>query len=61
MAQITEKELGALSDLLTMEENLIAKYGKMANDTADTSIKSCYEQMASKHKQHYDALAAHLQ
>ena len=60
MAQITEKELGALSDLLTMEENMIAKYGKMATDTTDTSLKGCYEQMASKHRQHYDALASNL-
>ena len=60
MAQITTKELGALSDLLTMEENLTAKYRQTAADTADGTLKSCYEQMANKHQQHYDALVANL-
>ena len=60
MSQITTKELSALSDLLTMEENLTAKYRKTAADTADGALKNCYEQMADKHQQHLNALIANL-
>ena len=32
MAQITSKELAGLSDLLSMEKNLIAKYDQFAKE-----------------------------
>lgn len=60
MAQITTKELGSLSDLLTMEENLVAKYKQYACETTDTALKSCYEQNAMKHQRHYDNMLSNL-
>ena len=60
MAQITEKELTAISDLLSMEENLVAKYRACACNTADASLKSEYEQMAQRHQRHYDELYTNL-
>ena len=60
MAQITAKELTALSDLLSMEENLVAKYRTYACQTTDSALKNEYEQIAQRHQSHYDELYAHL-
>lgn len=60
MAQITTKELGAISDLLGMEENLTAKYRQCAENTTESALKNCYEQMAMRHQKHYDELVANL-
>ena len=60
MAQITEKELSAISDLLTMEENLVQKYKAYATATTDASLKNQYEQIAARHQRHYDELYANL-
>lgn len=60
MAQITEKELTAISDLLSMEENMVAKFRACACMTNDTSLKSEYEQMAHRHQRHYDELYSNL-
>ena len=60
MAQITSKELSALSDLLTMEENMTAKDKHTAAQTTDSTLKNHYEQMAMRHKTHYDELLSNL-
>ena len=60
MAQITEKELSAISDLLTMEENLVEKYKSYASLAADATLKNQYEQIAAMHQRHYDELYANL-
>ena len=60
MAQITSKELGALSDLLTMEKNLTAKYQQTAAEATDSTLKNHYEQMAMRHQTHYDELLSNL-
>ena len=60
MAQITTKELGAISDLLSMEENLTAKYRQCAENATESTLKTCYEQLAQRHQKHYDELVANL-
>ena len=60
MAQITEKELTALSDLLSMEENMVAKFRACACMTNDANLKNEYEQMAQRHQRHYDELYSNL-
>ena len=60
MAQITSKELGALSDLLSMEENMTAKYKQTAAQTTDSTLKNHYEQLAMRHQRHYDELVSNL-
>ena len=60
MAQITCKELSALSDLLTMEKNMVAKYKAYACETTDNALKNEYEQIAQRHQRHYDELYANL-
>ncbi len=60
MAQITCKELSALSDLLTMEENMVAKCHFYASQTNDSVIKNHCEQLAGRHQRHFDELYANL-
>ena len=60
MTQITEKELSALSDLLAVEQNLVAKYRDCACATNDTVLKNQYEQIAQRHQRHYDELYSNL-
>ena len=54
MGQITAKELSAISDLLSVEENLIAKYKSFAAEAVDATLKSKYEQIAAQHQRHFD-------
>ena len=56
MAQITAKELSAISDLLSVEENLISKYKAYAAETCDSVLKNQYEQMVQRHQRHFDEL-----
>ena len=56
MAQITEKELSAISDLLSIEQNLVAKYRAYASIATDNALKDQYEAIAARHQRHYDEL-----
>ena len=60
MVQITCKELSALSDLMTMEENLVAKYKTYAAQATDSVLKNAYEQIAARHQRHFDELYGNL-
>ena len=60
MAQITTKELTALEDQLTMEQNVISKYRMYAQTSVDSDIKSKWECIADKHQNHYNTLIAQL-
>lgn len=60
MAQITEKELSAIGDLMTMEQTLCQKCTYMAAQTTDQTLKSCYEQLAAHHQRHLDELYGNL-
>ncbi len=60
MTQITCKELSALSDLLTMEENMVAKYRALSCESEDNVLKNEYEQIAQRHQRHFDELYANL-
>lgn len=60
MAQITEKELTAIGDLLSMEKNMVAKCCDMACNTQDMGLKDRYNQMAQQHQRHFDQLYSNL-
>ena len=60
MAQITCKELSALSDLMTAEETMIAKCRAFASQSNDQALKNTYEQMAQRHQRHFDELYSNL-
>lgn len=60
MAQITEKELSALGDLLTFEQLAVAKYTHAACNTQDTALADLCNQMAKRHQRHFDDLYSNL-
>jgi len=60
MAQITTKELGAISDALAVEQTLIGKYNYYSSIATDTALKSKYEQLANRHQHHFDELYSHI-
>ena len=60
MTEITTKELTALSDLLAMEQNLVAKYKACAQQTNDMTLKNRYEEIAARHQDHFNRLYSNL-
>lgn len=60
MATLTTKELAALEDQLTTEQNVISKFRMYAQMSVDSDIKNKWECMADKHQNHYDTLITHL-
>ena len=60
MAQITEKELSALGDLLSMEQTLYGKCQYLAGTTADKTLAAKYEALAACHQRHLDELYGNL-
>lgn len=59
-ATITSKELSGISDLLSMEQNLTAKYRCYAAQTQDNQLKGLFEQNAELHQRHVDELWSNL-
>lgn len=60
MAKLTSKELTAIGDTLSMEQNLIKKYNMYATQATDKALKQKCEQIAQRHQQHYNTLVGHL-
>lgn len=61
MANLTEKELSALEDQLSAEQMLVKKYRGYAALAQDPRIRTLCDQLAQRHKQHFDTLMGHLQ
>lgn len=60
MAQLSEKELSALNDLLADEELLTKKFSMLADQTNDMEIKQKFEQISQKHQAHFNSLYEYL-
>lgn len=60
MAQLSEKELSALNDLLADEELLTRKFSMLAKQTDDMEIKQKYEQISQQHQEHFNSLYEYL-
>ena len=60
MAKITSKELSAISDLMSVEQSMVAKYKAFAEQTTDSVLKNQYEQIAHRHQRHLDQLYSNL-
>lgn len=61
MASLSEKELSVLEDQLHLEQTLIKKYKGYAALAQDAQIRALCDQLACRHKQHFDTLMGHLQ
>lgn len=60
MANLTAKELGALTDQLNFERMMTCKYQSAAQTTQDTALKSSFGQYAAEHRQNYESLLQYL-
>lgn len=60
MSNLSEKELSAISELLSEEELLVKKFQMLSQQTDDTEIKKEFESIADKHQGHFDKLYSHL-
>lgn len=60
MANLTEKELSAINDLLSSEELLIKKFNMLAQTTTDTNLQKKLQGIAQRHQQHFDTLYSQL-
>lgn len=60
MAQLSEKELSALNDLLADEELLTKKFSMLAKQTDDTEIRQKFEQISQQHQGHFNSLYEYL-
>lgn len=60
MATLTSKELTAIEDQLSIEQNLIKKYKNYACHSQDAQIKQKFENIACQHQNHYNTLLGHL-
>ena len=60
MANLTTKELTALSDQLNFEKTLYCKYQEAAQECTEEDLKPCCQQYADQHRQNYDCLLGYL-
>ena len=60
MANLTSKELDALSDQLDLEKVLCCKYQTAVQECTEAELKNCFQQYADQHKQKYDCLLGFL-
>lgn len=61
MAQLSEKELSMLQDLLSDEELLVKKFQMLAEHSEDAEVKEKYQRISKQHQGHFNALYAYLQ
>ena len=53
---LTEKELLAIEDQLSHEQNIISKYKTYADSCTDTELKNKYNEIITRHQKHFDTL-----
>jgi len=61
MANLTAKELSALEDTISSEQNLVKKFEAMACLCSDAKIQQDLSNFANKHRAHYNTLVSFLQ
>ena len=57
---LTNKELSCIEDALSHEQLLVKKFRNFASAAQDPQIKKQAEQLAERHKQHFETLMGHL-
>ena len=57
---LTTKELAAIQDHLSVEDNIIRKYRMYAQTTQDPQIRQTCQDIADKHQAHFNTLMGHL-
>ncbi|MCI8497428.1 MAG: spore coat protein [Clostridiales bacterium] len=60
MTDLSAKELKALEDQLQRERDLTRTFKSMAGEASDPQLKAKYEQIASRHQEHFSRLFGYL-
>ncbi len=60
MGNLTEKELSALEDLLSLEELNIKKYDMLTQHVQDSALQQKLQNIGNAHQQHFNMLFKHL-
>lgn len=61
MANLSAKELTALSDQLNFERVVCAKYQAAVQECEDAQLKTCFQKYADHHRQNFNCLLGYLQ
>ena len=57
MSSLSKQELYAVQALLQEEEKLIFSFSSCARDADDPQLRSLFEQIAAKHRLHWNTLS----
>ena len=60
MAQLSEKELSSIQELLADEDLLVKKFQMLAEHAKDEKVKSKMLEISEKHHEHFNELYAKL-
>ena len=60
MAQLSEKELASIQELLADEDLLVKKFKMLAEHATDENVKSKMLEVSDKHQKHLNELYSHL-
>mgnify|MGYP003300320039 FL=1 len=60
MAQLSEKELASIQELLADEDLLVKKFKMLAEHAENEQVKSKMLEISDKHQKHVNELYAHL-
>ena len=60
MAQLSEKELSSLHDMLSEEELLVKKFKMLADQATDPEVKDKLTEISNKHQGHFNTLYSQL-
>jgi len=56
LSSLSKPELSAVRTLLQEEENLIFRFSACARDADDPQLRSLFEQIAARHRLHWNTL-----
>ncbi len=57
MPSLSKSELFAIQTLLKDEENLVFRFSSCARNADDPQLRSLFEQIAAKHRSHWNTLS----
>ena len=60
MAQLSEKELASIQELLSDEDLLVKKFKMLAEHATDSQVKDKMLEISAKHQEHLNGLYSHL-
>lgn len=56
MSNLTQPELAAIQGQLQNEQQLILRFTACARDAGDPQLRTLYEQIAARHRSHWNTL-----